>query len=179
MLRLSLLVAWLVLAPMAAQGCDFRYDPASTATYYRASGWILPGTTDFNIKTKPSLDGGPELKNIPGVRAELLPHDEEPYVIELPAQDFVLPTGRMKLRSMQAKATIARHKIGNMVIAYSYGLVPVTAERVDGQWVIKSEAGCIFTATFIDDKGDGIFRSLVPGPLTPDLIPDWAKRRDW
>jgi len=41
--------------------------------------------------------------------------------------------------------------------------------------MVESEMACVFTATFIDDKGDGVFRVLVPGPFTPDLVPRWAK----
>jgi hypothetical protein len=33
----------------------------------------------------------------------------------------------------------------------------------------------MFYGTFIDNKGDGVFRTLVPGALTPELNPLWAK----
>jgi hypothetical protein len=49
---------------------------------------------------------------------------------------------------------------------------------VNGKWDVESELGCIFTATFIDDKGDGVFRILVPGGLTAGLIPHWAKPKE-
>ena len=48
------------------------------------------------------------------------------------------------------------------------------AKKIAGKWNVEPEAGCIFTATFIDDKGDEVFRVLVPDRLTPDLIPRWA-----
>ena len=76
---------------------------------------------------------------------------------------------------MQAKAIIVRYSIGAKVVAFSYGLIPVKARREDGNWVVESETACIFTATFIDDKGDGVFRLLVSGAFTPDLVPRWAK----
>lgn len=44
------------------------------------------------------------------------------------------------------------------VIAYAPGLIPVTAHRKNGKGIVASEPGCIFYATFIDDKGDGVFR---------------------
>ena len=76
---------------------------------------------------------------------------------------------------MQAKATLLRWEVNGHVVAYSYGLTPVRARRHKGNWVVESEAGCVFYATFIDDKGDGIFRTLVPSVFTPDLVPKWAK----
>jgi hypothetical protein len=107
--------------------------------------------------------------------AQLLPHDEDPYIIEFPAQEFVLNGARQKMRPLQVKATIVRWKIGEQVIACSYGLSPVTAHRVSRKWKIESEWACIFTATFIDDTGDGVFRVLVLGGLREDLVPRWAK----
>jgi hypothetical protein len=88
-------------------------------------------------------------------------------------------TGREKrMHSIQVKATIVRWDVGERAVAYSYGLIPVVAYRKNGKWVIASEAACIFDATFIDDKGDGIFRVLVRGELTSDLVPLWAKPRE-
>jgi hypothetical protein len=124
------------------------------------------------------LLGKPPLKPVPGAVAELLPHDEYPYIIEFPAQDFVLNGARQKMRPAQVKAGIVRWKIDGHIIAYSYGLIPVTARRVNGKWEVQSELGCIFAATFIDDKGDGVFRVLVPGALTADLIPRWAQPKE-
>jgi hypothetical protein len=115
------------------------------------------------------------LTTIPGADVQLLPHDDHPYIIEFPAQEFVLCNEGKKMRPMQAKASIIRYSIGGKVVAFSYGLIPVKARRAEGRWVIESEMACIFTVTFIDDKGDGVFRVLVPGAFTPDLVPRWAK----
>jgi len=175
MRRLSCLIASLIVVP-AGFACEFQYDPASRPTYYRAEGWSLPGVTDFNSKAIPRTSGVPELTPIPGAVAQLLLHNEDPYIIAFPAQQFVLNGGQQKMRSLQAKAIVARWMMDGHIIAYSYGLIPVTAHRVLGRWIVESEALCIFTATFIDDKGDGIFRALVPGPLTTDLVPRWAKQ---
>ena len=84
----------------------------------------------------------------------------------------------MKLHPMRAIAVIARISFGGKVVAYSYGLIPVSARRSNGHWVIQDEMACVFTATFIDDKGDGVFRILSRGPLTPDLVPLWAKPQE-
>jgi hypothetical protein len=80
-------------------------------------------------------------------------------------------------RPLVAKAAIVRFKVGGRIIAYSYGLAPISVtHKADGSRVVQGEAGCMFEATFIDDKGDGVFRVLVPGPLTSELVPAWAKK---
>jgi hypothetical protein len=121
-------------------------------------------------------EGLPNLTAISGALAQLLPHDEDPYVVGFPAQEFVLNGARQKMRPLHVKAAVVRWKIGKDIIAYSYELIPVTAHRVGGQWKIETEWGCIFTTTFIDDTGDGVFRVLVPGAHTEDLVPRWAKQ---
>ena len=69
-----------------------------------------------------------------------------------------------------------RYEIGGKVVAYTFRLIPVAAHRGGGQWVIDAEAGCVFHATYVDDKGDGKFRLLVPEEMTIDLIPAWAMK---
>jgi hypothetical protein len=81
------------------------------------------------------------------------------------------------LHPIQVKATIIRLEMNGHVVAYSYGLIPVVAHREKGKWVVESELACIFFATFIDDKGDGVFRILARSEFTPDLVPMWAKER--
>ena len=174
MWRFGLLIVWLTTVPSLI-ACDFQYDPASVANYYREQGWTLPGTTDFNLSATPRTSEAPELAQIPGAVAQLLPHDEYPYIVEFPSQEFVLNGSRKKMRPAQLKATIVRWKVEGKIVAYSYGLVPVVARRVNGQWKIEIEAGCIFTATFIDDKGDGVFHVLVPGAFATELVPLWAR----
>lgn len=174
MWRLGLLVVAFFFAPSGV-ACDFQYDPAATQRYYRADGWSLPGTTDFNPHATPRLAETPVFRPVQDAVAELLPHDEYPYIIEFPAQVFLLNGARQRMRPMQVKAGIVRWKVNGRVIAYSYGLIPVGAHKVDGKWKVEWEMGCIFTATFIDDTGDGVFRVLVPGPLTANLVPLWAR----
>lgn len=160
----------------AALPCDFKYEPAAASKYYRAEGWKLPGTDDFVRMGKPRspyviLD----LHPVPDAQARYLAH-ADPYIVEFPAQTFTLDGTTQKMRPVLAKAVVVRWEVHGKVVAYLYGLTPVSAKKQSGKWVIESEMTCIFTGTFIDDKGDGVFRVLVPGPLTPDLIPSWVRK---
>jgi hypothetical protein len=146
--------------------------------YYRAEGWKLPGITDFDLRESANSYGAPISKPIPGATAYLLPH-AAPYIAEFPAQEFVLNGVRERMHATQVKATIIRWEVDKHVVAYSYGLIPVVAHRHNGKWIVDGETACIFFATFIDDKGDGLFRVLLPTRLTADLIPSWAKREEY
>ena len=177
MWRIGIFAALQLVAPVAvAQGCGFHYDPIATPQYYRASGWALPGTSDFKTSTTPPTSILAMIGKIPGTVAETLLLDESHDVIELPAQEFVQDGARKKMRAAQFKAGIVRWEVEGHVIAYSYILVPAEAHRTNGKWQIDAEAACIFTGTFVDDVGDGVFRLLVPGTLKADLIPRWARR---
>jgi hypothetical protein len=102
----------------------------------------------------------------------------DPYIVTLPAQDFRLDGKLNRTQSQQVKAEIIRWEIDGKIIAYSYSLIPVSARREKDQWIITGEMGCIFSLTFVDDRGDGLFRLLVPNGLTADLIPGWAKPKE-
>src|SRR5215831_12009778 len=102
---LAFLVACLIVVP-AGFACDFQYDPASVPTYYRAEGWSLPGVKDFKSQATPRTSAVPRLIQIPGAVAQLLLHDEDPYIITFPAQQFVLNGGQKKMHSLQAKAVV-------------------------------------------------------------------------
>ena len=104
-------------------------------------------------------------------------HDESPYIAEFPAQEFVLKGSRQRMRASLVKATIVRWQVEKRAVAYSYTMIPVMAHRKDGKWIVDAEAACIFWATFLDDKGDGVFRVLVPTPFAAELIPLWAKKK--
>jgi hypothetical protein len=167
----------LFVASAFGTSCQLQYDPVSVPQYYRSQGWVMPGVKDWNPSAPAKMYGAPSIPTIPDATARLLPHREDPYVVEFPAQVFQLNKTPHRMRRVLAKATIVRWEINGKVVAYSYGLSPVsTAAKQDGRWTVDGEAGCMFDATFIDDKGDGIFRVLVPGPLTPDLVPAWAKK---
>jgi len=163
-----------------AFGCGFRYDPASVPRFYREEGWSLPGIHDDDPRVKANLYGTPPLGDVlramPEAKAHLLRRDEDHYVVSFPAQVFVLGTERKEMRPVLAKATIVRWEINGKIVAYSYGLIPISkAYKKAGRWIYEGELACIFNATFINDKGDGVFRTLVPDTLRPELVPEWAK----
>src|SRR5882724_10379737 len=95
--------------------------------------------------------------------------------VDFPAQDSVLNGAPRRMRAIKAQVNIARWVTHGRAVAYSYSLIPVAAHRADDKWIIDSIAACIFFATFIDDKGDSVFRVLVPDRFTADLVPTWAK----
>ncbi len=160
----------------SALACEFKYDPIAAPQYIREQGWELPGIHGSREaqtgSVSPPMLG---LQVIPGAIPRLIAHDS-PYVVRLPAQVFTLNAKQFRMRPILAKVSIVRWEINNEVIAYTYSMIPVSAKKNKGKWIIKAEAGCIFNGTFIDDRGDGRFRVLVPGPLTPDLVPDWVMR---
>src|SRR5208282_6547656 len=159
------LLAMLQLVVTSALACTFQYDPISAQKYYRANGWMLPGTSDFKISTTPPISILAMIGMVPGTVAKNLLLDESYDIIEFPAQEFVQDGARKRMRAAQFSAGIVRWEVDGHVIAYSYILVPAVGHKTNGKWSIDSEAGCIFTATFIDDVGDGVFRLLVPGTL--------------
>jgi len=66
---------------------------------------------------------------IRGAVAEVLWHNEDPYIVEFPAQEFVLDGSRQRMRPVQVKASIVRWKSHGHVIAYSYSMIPVKAYK--------------------------------------------------
>ena len=176
MWRIGLLAALQVVATVAvAQGCGFHYDPIATPEYYRASGWALPGTSDAKTSGTPPTSILAMIGSVPGTLTESLLLDESYNIIEFPAQEFVENGAKKRMRASQFSAGIVRWEVDGHVVAYSYILVPAVGHRTKGKWRIDSLAGCIFTGTFIDDVGDGVFRLLVPGTLKTNLIPQWAR----
>ncbi len=102
----------------------------------------------------------------------------DPYILTLPEQEFRLKGKLHRMKRQQLKAQVIRWEIKGKVFAYSYSVIPVTAHREKDKWIITGEVGCIFAITFVDDRGDGVFRLLVPNGLTADLIPRWAKPKE-
>jgi hypothetical protein len=170
------IVALVLFAASAGLACDFEVEPAAVAQYYRAEGWKLPGIAEATEPSATNIYPPFPFGIAPGASAELLKH-EYPFIVEFPTQEFEVNGARRKLHTLQAKASIVRWKLNGQVIAYSYSLIPVNAHRKNGKWITTFEAGCIFTATFVDDKGDGVFRILVRSGLTPDLVPAWPKKK--
>jgi hypothetical protein len=156
----------------AALACEFQYDTVSTPRYYREEGWSLPGTKAFNSSTVHSDKSSPA-ESIGGAMGQALVH-ESPNVVNFPAQEFLLKGVRQRMRAAQVQVGIVRWVLHGHTIAYSYSLNPIAAHRENGKWIIDSMAACIYFATFIDDKGDGVFRVLVPDRFTAELVPLWA-----
>ncbi len=119
---------------------------------------------------------------IPGLSAFIILH-ENPYIAEFPSVEFNLtgkrhrmPSQQMRLSGFLGKAWIVRWETDDAkVVAYTYSFIPVSAHRSGDKWRVDSEAGCVFDTTFIDDRGDGVFRIMVDGDMRPALIPAWAK----
>ena len=143
--------------------CEFQHDPAALPHYYRADGWQLPGISEFNPSTKSDALGSPTVAQIPGAVFRVLPH-EDPYIVSFPAVSFDLNGSGKRMRPLLAKAKILRIEVDGKIVAYTYALIPVweAHKNSKGEWVIKGEAACIFTATFIDDRGMGFFVFLFP-----------------
>ena len=100
----------------------------------------------------------------------------ESGLFEFPRQEFEQDGKHrvMPLQYMGVTRWVYRYDVGGKVIAYTFGFSPVVAHRVGGGLEVDGEVGCVFDSTFIDDNGDGVFRILSPGDLTPGAVPQWA-----
>ena len=170
---LRLAVIFLAAVPACAD-CGFRFNPVSTLQYYRENGWALPGVSRASAATA-SFDA--RLNDLPGAKAYRLMDRRSSPVLKFPAQEFVLDGTRQKTQPFEARATIVQWKVGTRVVAYSYSLNPGRSRHVNGKIVFQGYA-CIFGLTVIDDRGDGVFRVLIPDQLTPELLPLWAKPKE-
>ncbi len=168
-------VAAVLLSATIATACDFSYSPATAPRYYRADGWSLPGTKDLDPTETAKIKAASS--SIPGTQAFPIPHSH-PFIVDFPEQIFTFNSAQHRMHAMEVMVSIIRWQVGRRVVAYSYNLIPVDAHQENGKWKIDAEAACVFFATFIDDKGDGVFRLLVPDRMTSDLIPAWAKREE-
>ena len=173
------------LALGTASACDFQTEAAAARILYRSDGWILPGLSGGRLSAPAPLATIPEGPGgrrsspapVPGLTLRIIIHNDESNVLQFPRQVFE-QEGKPRAMRQQAmlleRGWIYRYDAGGHIVAYTYGLTPVVATKVDGKWKIEDEVGCVFFATFVDDKGDGVFRQLIPGAMTPDLIPQWA-----
>jgi hypothetical protein len=165
----SLLVSFFVAN--IALACGFESTPAAIQGYYRSEGWNLPGIADGKI-SRPGTAA-----EFPGLVLRDISH-ENPYLTEFPAQTFEQDGQHRKMpkQMMLLNSAIVRYEAGGKVVAYTYNFTPAHGYRVAGKWVTDMMAFCDFFATYIDDKGDGVFRVLVSTPMRPDLVPAWARR---
>jgi hypothetical protein len=175
-----------------AHSCDFKIEPSAVRTLYRNDGWALPPLDRLGKFSAPVKWNGPMapetlLKFRPGPLSNLTSRffvydktdPDDAGVVEIPQQAFD-QDGKQRVMSSQLMVLqdIWRYDLDRRVVAYTVGLTPVEAHRVNGKWKIDGELGCIFYGTFVDDQGDGVFRLLAPGWMKPDLIPQWALKRD-
>jgi len=154
----------------AAVACSFQTSPISTERYYRSEGWSLPGIADGKLS---SAQRDPAL---PGVRWRNVSYDER-YVAQFAAQDFDRDGKRARMASQRMLLqSLVRYEADGKPMAYTYVFTPVEARRVGKKWIIEAEALCVFHATFVDEKGDGVFRLLVTTDMRPELVPAWAHK---
>jgi hypothetical protein len=128
---------------------------------------MLPGIHDGSSPGKAIEYGmpplSPVLNSFSGAKAILVSRDQDHYVVRFPEQVFSLGTARKRMEPLLAKAVIVRWEINSKIVAYSYSLIPIRkAFKRHGHWVYEGELACIFYETFIDDRGDGVFRTLIP-----------------
>ena len=177
----------------AAQACDFHTEPAALTQFYRSQGWKLPEIAEDKLSAPINFQGSfprdwwkrtslPMLGPIPGLTIRIITHqgsESNPNVFEIPRQEYG-QDGEHRVMSSQSMAFdhwIYRYDVDGKVVAYNFRLTPVEGHWAKGKWIEDAEAACEFNATFVDDKGDGVFRILLPGVLTPDLVPQWALDR--
>jgi len=168
---LLLLVVGFFSMPALAQ-CHFVAEPVANTVWYRREGWSLPGVQDgrafvrINFKT---ADGKQRSLNWPdGVTVSGLPSNQG-FSATFPEATF--EENGTKMRMPQRKVGVHwlwRWEINGMPYAYTYDLEPY-------------DVGCSFTIDLVDDKGDGVFRTMVtaghsPMTLTPQPppLPTWA-----
>jgi hypothetical protein len=179
------LASFLLVA--AAQACNFHTEPAALTQLYRSQGWKLPeisGAVSPPIRFEesyPKYWQGPTAP-IPGLTARVIHHESsegKPNVFEIRRQEYEQEGKHRVMSSQYAEFDrwIYRYDVDGKVVAYTFRLTPVEGHWIKGKWITDDMAACDFNATFVDDKGDGVFRILVSGGLTPDLVPQWALDR--
>lgn len=171
------ILVFLLLLAGVAFACDFKIDPVAKRRFYRLDGWTLPDLEGGRLSA-PVLYGVP-LKFGPGPISGLTTRRvvlEGGAVFEIPKQEFQLD-GKRQVMSSQVMVLqgIWRYDLDGKVVAYTVGLTPAVAHRENGKWKVDAEVGCIFYGTFIDDNADGIFPTLTPGWMMPELVPAWAQ----
>jgi hypothetical protein len=176
-----------LLLVAAAHACDFYTEPAALTQLYRSQGWKLPeinGTVSPPIRFEQSYPKYWQgiTTPIPGVTARVVLHESSessPNVFEIPRQEYEQDGKHRVMPSQHAEFDrwVYRYDVDGKVVAYTFRLNPVEGHWVKGKWTTDNMAACDFSATFVDDKGDGVFRILLPGQLTPEFVPQWARRR--
>jgi len=186
--RTRFTLAVLLVLSGLAWACDFKTDPSAARHFYRGDGWLLPpiergklsAPVIFQGQAAAALRFGPG--PVEGLTTRVIIHEAteaEPNLFEIPRQEFE-QDGKHHVMSSQMMVMdhwVWRYDVDGKVVAYTIGFTPVYGHRENGEWITESELACTFYGTFIDDRGDGVFRLLVPGWMTPDLMPQSALNR--
>ncbi len=170
MRRILLVFFSVLLFVSAVFACGFQSSRVSLHQFYRAQGWQLPAIVAAEVS--PSANTA-----LPGLVAREIRLDAPGGLIEFPATDFKLDGQPRQMPYQVMKASLTRWELpgSGRVVAYTYNLAPVDAKKESGKWSVSAIGQCTFQASFIDDRGDGIFRLMVMEPMRADLIPAWAK----
>jgi hypothetical protein len=175
-----------------AQACDFKTEPAARTLLYRGEGWKMPALEHGKLSAPISFPASYSYKDwkvgavpIPGVAVRVILFEagerdaSESGLFEIPRQEFEQDGKRRVMPSQYMGVTrwVYRYDVEGRVIAYTFGFSPVYAHGKGDQLKVDAEVSCVFDTTYVDDKGDGVFRILLPGGLTPDALPQWALDR--
>ncbi len=175
----------------AAHACDFKTEPAAGTQFYRSQGWKLPDIGGARVSApiifqgslpkdwwRGPLPAGP----MPGLTVRMIirdPSEGNPNLFEIPRQEYQ-QDGKHRVMSSQHVAFdhwVYRYDMEGRVVAYTFKLTPAEGRWMNGKWITEGDVACDFIVTFVDDAGDGVFRLLLPGALTPDLVPQWARKQ--
>ena len=175
---LAVLVACCCSLAALAQ-CHFVAKPVAMTGWYRSEGWALPGIADGKIVGPASARINDKPPAWPeGITISVIEHDPG-YRVSFPEAVFQENGVQMKMEARSIPLNgLYRWEIFGKPYAYSYDLWP-------------DDVGCAFSADFMDDKGDGVFRVMAsPGHLgrreftkdggyrepQPPPLPEWASK---
>ena len=165
----TVLMMVLVWPFTATAQCGFVVEPAATTRWYLSEGWQLPGVTGAKIKgpLKVSINGKAPAWPEGVTLSEVHPNQAFATFPEVQFNDNdkpkIMRTARFDI------VQLWRWEIHAKPYAYSYALA-------------RPGIGCEFSIDLLDDRGDGIFRTMIlPGhtlltrELQPPPVPDWVK----
>ena len=168
----------LIVLSTAAAACGVNSEPIAALQWYREAGWHLPdlkgtwSTTATAGGWRPAAAAGSWL---PGVTVRTLTVRKQ--VLEFAPEEFVVDGERRRTQhhlEVLARNFLVRYEMNGRVFAYVYPLTTVRARRQGKYWKILATAACEASVTYVDDRGDGVFRLLAPNGLSPELIPQWV-----
>jgi hypothetical protein len=186
---LNIVLASLFLIGVA-HACDFKTEPAALRQFFRSEGWVLPEISSGKVSAPIVFRGYPKdwwkgplpFGPIPGLTVRMItrdPSEANLNLFEIPRQEYE-QDDKHRMMSSQYLAfdhQVYRYEVEGKVVAYTFRLTPTEGHWNEGKWISEGEVACDFIATFVDNAGDGVFRVLLPGALTPDLVPRWALDR--